>query len=654
MLRRIDDLKDDKKYYVAGEYDLAVVGGGHAGVEAAFAAARMGMKVVLFSMSLETIANLPCNPNIGGSAKGQIVREIAALGGEMPRVADMAGIQFRTLNSSKGPAVRAPRVQIDKHIYMAEMRHTIEQNENIHLREAEIVELLGYKLESGKDFLEGVVSRTNAIYKAKTVMLTTGTYLDSRVHIGETNYSSGPDNQRPSIDILESMKALGLPLQRFKTGTPVRVNKNTVDFSQLEVQEGEDREWTFSYLYGEDLKNVERRPQENCYITYTNGTSQEIIEANLDRSPMFNGVIDGTGTRYCPSIEDKIVRFPDKERHQIFLEPMGSSTTTDEIYVQGLSSSLPEEVQMEVLRTIPGLENAEVQRTGYAVEYECIDPVSLSHDLKVRTTENLYTAGQINGTSGYEEAAGQGLVAGVNAALYIQGKDKFVLDRSQAYIGVLIDDLVTEGTKEPYRMLSSRAEYRLILRQDNADLRLTQIAYDLGLVSEHQYAGFLQHKADLDAEVERLETMRITPGETINNLLESKGTSALKTGVSLADLLRRPEIKYLDLAEVDEGIELEDYTLIEGVENKIKYAGYIRLEEDRIRKFQKNEKTLLPDNMDYDSIGGLRNEAKEKLKRVRPDNIGQAGRISGVSPADIGVLLVYLNAQEKQARSKAS
>ncbi len=650
MLRRIDDLIEDKKYYIAGEYDLAIVGAGHAGAEAALAAARLGLKVVLFSMSLETVANLPCNPNIGGSAKGQIVREIAALGGEMPRIADIAGIQFRTLNSSKGPAVRAPRVQIDKRRYMSEMRHVIESEPNVHLREAEITELLGYRKDNGKVELEAVLSRTNAIYKAKTIMLTTGTYLGARIHIGETNYESGPDNQRPSVALIDSLKELDLPLQRFKTGTPVRVNKNTIDFDGLEVQEGEDRPWTFSFLYGDDLNNVERMPQENCYITYTNDKTQEIIENNLDRSPMFAGFIEGTGARYCPSIEDKIVRFPDKERHQIFLEPMGSSSSTDEIYVQGLSSSLPEEVQIEVLRTIPGLENAEVQRTGYAVEYESLNPIILGNDLKVRHVENLYTAGQINGTSGYEEAAAQGLMAGINAARFVQGKDKFVLDRSQGYIGVLIDDLVTEGTNEPYRMLSSRAEYRLMLRQDNADLRLSQIGHEIGLLSDYQYEGFMRHQAELDKEIARLEATRVTPTEDVNLFLESKGTSPLKTGVSLADILKRPEVSYSDLAAIDEGIEKEDYTIIEGVENQIKYDGYIRMEIQRIEKFKKNESKILPEDIDYKSIGGLRNEAKEKLTAVRPENIGQAGRISGVSPADVGVLLVYLSAKANKAK----
>ena len=647
-MRTVDELLKDKKYYDAGTYDIAIVGAGHAGCEAALAASRMGMSVILFSMSLETIANLPCNPNIGGSAKGQIAREISAMGGVMPIVADKAGIQFRMLNLSKGPAVRAPRAQVDKVVYMQTMKRILEKDENIHLREAEIVELLGSKNESGKFELEACVSMTNAIYRAKAIILTTGTYLDSRIIIGETSFASGPNNQRPAVRLLDSIRDMDLPLQRFKTGTPIRINRNSVDFSSMEVQEGEENPWTFSFLYGDDVPKEIRTNQDVCYITWTNLDTKSIIQDNLDRSPLYSGVVKGIGPRYCPSLEDKIVRFPDKDRHQIFIEPMGKDS--DELYVQGMSSSMPEEIQLKFLHSVPGLENAQVQRTGYAIEYECLDPYCLSPDLKVKVSDNLFTAGQINGTSGYEEAAGQGLIAGINAALKIQGKERFILDRSQAYIGVLIDDLVTEGTPEPYRMLSSRAEYRLVLRQDNADLRLTEIAHSLGLVSERQYNGFLERKNKLDKEIARLSETRVTPTEEVNEFLERKGTSLLKTGTSLADLLKRPQIKYTDLAEIDEMINLRDHILAEGVENEIKYAGYIEIEKNRIEKFKKREQKHLPDSLVYEEIFGLRKEAVEKLSKMRPSSIGQASRISGVSPADIGVLLVYLEASEKKKK----
>lgn len=652
-MRTVDELLKDEKYYLAGEYDLAVVGAGHAGCEAALAAARMGLKVILFGLTLEKVADLPCNPNIGGSAKGQIVREISALGGEMAKVADYAGIQFRMLNSSKGPAVRAPRAQMDKAKYMLTMKHVLEKEENLHLRDAEIVELLAHKNEEGKYHLDACVSRTNAIYKAKSVVLTTGTYLDSRIIIGETSFAGGPDNQRPAVDLVQSLRDLGLPLQRFKTGTPVRVNKSSIDFSKLEEQKGQEKPWTFSFLYGDDLPKEKRNPetQAKCYITWTNPVTKEIIDDNIERSPLFSGEIEGIGTRYCPSIEDKVVRFPDKDRHQIFIEPMGEHT--DEMYINGLSSSMPEEIQLKFLHTVPGLEHAKVQRTGYAIEYECLDPICLSHDLKVKAVDNLYTAGQINGTSGYEEAAGQGLIAGINAALKIKGKEPFILDRSQSYIGVLIDDLVTEGTREPYRMLSSRAEYRLVLRQDNADQRLTEFGHELGLVSEHQYQGFKDFQARLKTEIKRLNETRVTPTEEVNAFLEKQGTSALQTGASLAELLKRPEISYESLAEIDDDIETEDYTLMAAVENEIKYEGYIKIEEKRIKKFKDQEAKKLPEDIDYDSIDGLRLEAREKLNRVRPRNLGQASRISGVSPADISVLIVYLHGLEK-AKERAN
>ncbi|NCC84116.1 MAG: tRNA uridine-5-carboxymethylaminomethyl(34) synthesis enzyme MnmG [Clostridia bacterium] len=639
-MRQAAELLQDKKYYDAGHYDIAVVGAGHAGCEAALAGARLGCTVVLFTMSLDAVANLPCNPNIGGSAKGQLVREIAALGGEMPRIADKCGIQFRMLNRSKGPAVRAPRAQMDRRRYQIEMKHVLEKTPGLSLKQAEIVELLGYRAEGGRIVLDGVLSRTNAVYRTKRVILTTGTYLDSRIIIGETIFEGGPDNQFAAKGLADSMRDFGLPLQRFKTGTPVRVNGTSLDLSQMEVQEGDDEAWTFSYHYGADQAKEPRIEQMPCYITWTVEETHALVRVNLERSPLFSGVIEGVGPRYCPSFEDKVVKFPERSRHQLFIEPTGRDT--EEMYVQGLSSSMPEEIQLQFLKTIPGLQNAKVQRTGYAIEYECLDPRCLQADLRVKELDGLFAAGQINGTSGYEEAAGQGILAGINAARSLHGQEHLILDRSQAYIGVLIDDLITEGTSEPYRMMSSRAEYRLLLRQDNADLRLSEIGHYVGLLSEVQYQAFTDRKSKLEAEIKRLKSAKLTPSPEANAFLLAKGSAAISNSTSLAEILKRPEIEYLDLREMDDAIETNDPMLAESVQNEIKYEGYIRMEERRIEKFRQMENRVLPETIAYKHISGLRLEARQKLDLIRPISVGQASRISGVSPADIAVLLVYL------------
>ena len=621
--------------YYAGKYDIAVIGAGHAGCEAALAAARMGMKTLMFSISLEAVANMPCNPHIGGSSKGHLVREIDCLGGEMGKNIDKTLIQLRMLNTSKGPAVYSLRAQADRKMYQMEMKHTIEKQENLYMKQAEIVDI---KVEDGK--IKSIETNIGAIYDVDSVILATGTYLKGRIHIGEKSFESGPDGVFPSIKLSDTLKKLGIDLVRFKTGTPARINRKSVDFSKMEIQEGDSKLTAFSFEDTID-ENIEQLP---CYLTYTNAKTHEIIRNNLHRSPLYSGKIEGTGPRYCPSIEDKVVRFADKERHQIFIEPMGRNT--DEMYVQGMSSSLPEDVQIEMYRSIAGLENVEFTRPAYAIEYDCIDPSELKLSLEHKKIENMFFAGQINGTSGYEEAASQGLIAGINAARKLQGKEPIILDRSQAYIGVLIDDIVTKGTNEPYRMMTSRAEYRLLLRQDNADLRLTDIGYNVGLISEERYKNFLNKKEKISQEIQRLKSTTIKPTEIVNKFLEKNNSSILSGGIKLIDLLKRSELNYELLKEID--CDRPELTPVEAeeVEIQVKYEGYIKLQEAQVEKFKKLEKKKIPDDIVYSEIKGLRLEARQKLDKIRPLSIGQASRISGVSPADISVLHIYIE-QEK-------
>ncbi|EDN9505642.1 tRNA uridine-5-carboxymethylaminomethyl(34) synthesis enzyme MnmG [Listeria monocytogenes] len=625
--------------YDAGTFDVIVVGAGHAGVEAGLASGRMGAKTLMLTINLDMVAFMPCNPSVGGPAKGVVVREIDALGGEMGRNTDKTYIQMRMLNTGKGPAVRALRAQADKWDYQHEMKHTIEKEENITLRQGLVDRLV---IEDG--VCKGVITNSGAIYYAKTVVITTGTFSRGEIIVGELRYSSGPNNQQPSVKLSEHLEELGFELRRFKTGTPPRVKSSTIDYSKTEEQPGDDHPREFSFDTVEMLLD-----QLPCWLTYTNETTHEIIQANLHRSPMFTATKKGTGARYCPSIEDKIVRFSDKPRHQIFLEPEGKNT--EEVYVQGLSTSLPEEVQREMLRTIPGLENVEMMRVGYAIEYDAVMPDQLWPSLETKLVEGLFTAGQINGTSGYEEAAGQGLMAGINAARKVFEKEPVILGRDQAYIGVLIDDLVTKGTEEPYRLLTSRAEYRLLLRHDNADLRLTEIGHEIGLISDERYERFLAKQSAIEAEKERLQKTRIKPTAEVQAMLKEIGSGELKDGILAADLLRRPEITYDKIAQIVSRETFVTDEIAEQVEIQIKYEGYIQKSNLQVEKMKRMEDKKIPENIDYDAISGLATEALEKLKKIEPLSIAQASRISGVNPADISILLVYIE-QGKIAKIK--
>ena len=621
--------------YNAGDYDIAVIGAGHAGCEAALAAARLGMKTLIFSISLECIANMPCNPHIGGTSKGHLVREIDALGGEMAKNIDKTLIQIKMLNTSKGPAVHSLRAQADRKRYQAEMKHTLENQPNLYVKQAEITDII---VENGK--VKSVVTNLGAIYNVKSVILATGTYLKGKIFIGETSFESGPDGVAAANDLSEVLKKLGIEIQRFKTGTPARINRNSIDFSKMEIQEGENDTVAFSF---EDKNiNMEQIP---CWLTYTNEKTHEIIRANLHRSPLYAGLIEGTGPRYCPSIEDKVVRFADKERHQIFVEPVGIDT--EEMYIQGMSSSLPEDVQIAMYRTLPGLENCEFTRPAYAIEYDCIEPSQLKSSLELKTIDGMFFAGQINGTSGYEEAACQGLMAAINAVQKIKGKEPVILDRSDAYIGVLIDDIVTKSTAEPYRMMTSRAEYRLLLRQDNADLRLTEIGHEIGLISDERYEKFLEKKKQIEEEIERLKTVNVKPNEENNAYLVSLGVSPITEGTKISELLKRSELTYENLKIFDKNRPELDKQVTDEVEIMVKYEGYINMQLKQVEGFKKLERKLLPDDINYEDVKGIRLEARQKLNKFKPYSIGQASRISGVSPADISVLLIYLEQYKK-------
>ncbi|MBP7176356.1 MAG: tRNA uridine-5-carboxymethylaminomethyl(34) synthesis enzyme MnmG [Thermoclostridium sp.] len=617
--------------YTHEPYDVIVVGAGHAGCEAALAAARMGAKTAVFSMNLDSIANMPCNPNIGGTAKGHLVREIDALGGEMGKCADKTLIQSRTLNTAKGPAVYSLRAQIDRRSYQREMKHTLELQENLHVCQAEVVEILEQDHK-----VTGIKTHIGSIFPCKAVILTTGTYLKGKIIIGDASYSGGPDGLLPANQLSDNLKALGLELMRFKTGTPSRINRKSIDFSKMIEQPGDDPIVPFSF----ENETIERE-QVSCHLIYTNDETHRIVRENLHRSPLYSGTIEGIGPRYCPSFEDKVVRFADKERHQVFVEPMGLDT--EEVYLQGFSSSMPEDVQHAMIRSLPGLEKAQVMRNAYAIEYDCINPLDLKLSLELQKFEGLYCAGQINGSSGYEEAAAQGLIAGINAVLKIRGEEPLILDRSQAYIGVLIDDLVTKGTNEPYRMMTSRAEYRLHLRQDNADSRLTAVGYQLGLISPERYQKLLTKQQLIQDEIERLKAKTVPPSEKVLAYLDKYISSRIASGMKLFDLLKRPELEYQTLREIDDEFPDLPAQAAEEVSISVKYEGYILKQLQQIEQFKKMEQRLIPEEICYEKIAGLRIEARQKLARHKPRSLGQASRISGVSPADISVLVIYLN-----------
>lgn len=616
--------------YDGGNYQVAVIGAGHAGIEAGLAAARLGCKTAVFTINLDAVGNCPCNPSIGGTAKGHLVREIDALGGEMGKTADQCMLQSRMLNLGKGPAVHSLRAQIDRNKYQRVMKQKLEQCSNLELRQAEVVSL-ERKNESWR-----VITRLGAVYTVGAVIIATGTFLGGKIFVGEVSYESGPDGMFPSAFLPDSLRALGISLRRFKTGTPARVRRSSIDYSELEEQKGDEPVIPFSYDTEEELKNT-----AVCHVSWTNEKTKQVILENIHRSPLYSGMIEGVGPRYCPSIEDKVVRFPDKPRHQLFIEPCGADT--EEMYLQGMSSSLPEEVQVAFYHTIKGLENAQIMRSAYAIEYDCCDPLQLESTLEFREHPGLYGAGQFNGSSGYEEAGAQGLVAGINAALKLQGKEKLVLDRAGSYIGTLIDDLITKGVSDPYRMMTSRSEYRLVLRQDNADERLTPIGRDLGLISDERWERFQRKQEQKAMELKRARATTLSPSPQLNELLVSRGTSPVTTGIRLAELLRRPQISYKDLSLLDEGRPDYPQAVFENVEIALKYEGYIKRQQAEIEEMRRLEKKKLPADTDYQSIKGLRLEAAEKLGKVRPENIGQAGRISGVSPADISVLMIWLS-----------
>lgn len=619
--------------YFAGEYDVIVIGAGHAGIEAALASARLKAKTAVFTINLDWVGNMPCNPSIGGTSKGHLVREIDALGGEMGKAADKYSLQSRMLNMGKGPAVHSLRAQIDRREYSAGMKHTLELTDNLEIRQGEIVNL--YK--DGDEWV--AVTKLEAVFRAKAVILATGTFLGGRVYIGDVSYSSGPDGMFPANELSKALYKLNIPLRRFKTGTPSRVNRKSIDFSELDVQEGDKLTVPFSFETKERPKN-----KVVCHITYSNEKTKQIILDNLHRSPMYSGKIEGKGPRYCPSFEDKIVRFSDKERHQLFIEPCGENT--EEMYLQGLSSSLPEDVQLDFIHTIKGLEHAQVMRAAYAIEYDCVDPTALKATLEFHDLEGLYGAGQFNGSSGYEEAAAQGLVAGINAALKISGREPMILDRGSSYIGTLIDDLITKGCTDPYRMMTGRSEYRLVLRQDNADIRLTPIGHKIGLISDERYNAFLHKQEQIKKELARVKSLSIPITDDLQKMLREKGTAELKTGCKMIELLRRPQITYEDLKPFDSTREDLPYEVFEQVEISVKYEGYIKKQEAQIKEMRRLEAKRIPEDIDYSTLKGLRLEAIEKLSAVRPQNLGQAGRISGVNPADVTALNIILESMK--------